>query len=362
MKLRTTFSVQGRMEKLKPLLLSEVYSAKTYLDRLLFVFFDQSKLYQEPKFERALQCFHFDLMTIIEAEFLGADLTNDEQDDQAEFNIMEIRSKIKNSFQFLEAVILLQVKEEALLEKTSSMLNLIYRYCHEFHSMALEWTKLDIAYPRLNLISMCIQDVREHDTHVAPLFQLNIEDVRDMLEECDNVTGFLNWQREKKYDFFVKQGHLFISEQQYEKALDQFKKAFNYKESAEILTLIGWANALLGKREEAKNCCLKAMKMDPNFGPSYNDFGTYLFNEGQIQESIKWFQMAKKATHYTHREYPYINAGRAYISLHQYEKAIDEFSYALTLAPYHEELHQTIAKLKEKLNHINQQDPQELNL
>ena len=37
------------------------------------------------------------------------------------------------------------------------------------------------------------------------------------------------------------------------------------------------------------------------------------------------------------------------MSARRYEKALEEFSKALALAPYHEELHQTVEKLKKSI-------------
>jgi len=74
-----------------------------------------------------------------------------------------------------------------------------------------------------------------------------------------------------------------------------------------------------------------------------------LILEGKILESIKWFEQAKRALNYPQREYPYINAGRAYVMLDQFEDALREFSLALALAPHNNELHNTIIKLKSSI-------------
>ena len=88
----------------------------------------------------------------------------------------------------------------------------------------------------------------------------------------------------------------------------------------------------------------------------YNDLGTYLLTQGEIEESLKWFSLAKKAINYQNREYPYINSGRAWMAKKNFEKALDEFSKALTLAPFHEELHQTVEKLKRTLHRAHEKN------
>lgn len=114
-----------------------------------------------------------------------------------------------------------------------------------------------------------------------------------------------------------------------------------------------WTYSLENQFETAKNFCLKAIKIDPAYGAPYNDLGSYLLSEGQVQESLKWFELAKNSRNYQNREYPYINSGRAYMNLRNYKAALEEFSMALTLVPQNEELHQTVQRLKETLNKGN---------
>lgn len=94
------------------------------------------------------------------------------------------------------------------------------------------------------------------------------------------------------------------------------------------------------------------MQLDSQYGPAYNDFGNYILSEGQIQESLRWFELAKRAHNYQNREYPYINAGRAYVLLKDFDQALTEFSSALTIAPHHHELHETVSKLKNSLEKV----------
>ncbi|MGZ3809950.1 MAG: hypothetical protein ACXVCE_17835, partial [Bacteriovorax sp.] len=163
----------------------------------------------------------------------------------------------------------------------------------------------------------------------------------------------------EKYDQFIHRGHYFIAQKNYQEAKSSFYKARNYKDCAEILTLIGWTYSLLDDIKEAKSYCLKAIQKDTQYGPAYNDFGNYILNEGQVRESLRWFELAKRAHNYQNREYPYINAGRAYILLKQYEEGLREFSLALTLAPHHEELHETVTKLKNNLD-LESRAPEQL--
>lgn len=180
-------------------------------------------------------------------------------------------------------------------------------------------------------------------------FRLPLEAVKEFSKHSLSSVESLEWQREKKYEELLHLGHEAIYQKDNNKALELFNKARNYRETAEILTLIGWTHSLLAQNEKAKSYCLKAIKIDPDYGPPYNDLGSYLLSEGLVDESLKWFDLAKKAPHYQNREYPYINSGRAFMAKRDLAQALEEFSKALTLAPYHEDLHKTVEKLKKSI-------------
>jgi tetratricopeptide (TPR) repeat protein len=59
--------------------------------------------------------------------------------------------------------------------------------------------------------------------------------------------------------------------------------------------------------------------------------------------------MAKKSLSYQNRDFAFINAGRAYFAMNEYELAIDEFQKALALNPDNEELQTMVLKIKENL-------------
>jgi Tfp pilus assembly protein PilF len=241
-----------------------------------------------------------------------------------------------------------------------SYINLIYRNCYELHNFILESTQLEIQYPRLGMIQEEeIPSIKQDDEKSrAPLFLLDENKIR-VYDEANNKgnspLAFLQMRREEKYDQFLHKGHLFIAQKNYSEAKKNFYLARNYKETAEVLTLLAWTYSLLDDKAQAKSYCLKAIQIDPQYGPAYNDFGNYIMTEGQIEESLRWFELAKRAHNYQNREYPYINAGRAYVLLNNYDQALTEFSLALTIAPHHAELHDTVTKLKinlEKNSHV----------
>lgn len=213
--------------------------------------------------------------------------------------------------------------------------------------------ELESTKPNLPALPELEDSLSEESMEWVAHFYLNIDDV---IKACDHQLSPLevvDQQRIKRYEEMVKEGHEAVFHKDHARALEAFTKAFNYRDSAEVLTLLGWAHSLLGQLDKAKSYCLKAIQKDPDYGPPYNDLGSYLLAEGQIEESLKWFDLAKRSLNYQNREYPYINSGRAYMTKKDLNRALEEFSKALTLAPYHDDLHKTVEKLKKSLLKMN---------
>src|SRR5207344_753987 len=159
-----------------------------------------------------------------------------------------------------------------------------------------------------------------------PLFYLEQE---VLLESRFKPILSLDEQRKYKYEEFLAKGLEAISFKNYLKAVEFLTKALNYKETAQILSLLGWLYSLLNKDELAKEFCRNAIKLDPEFGPPYNDLGLIMMEEGDLKGSLKLFSLAKTAPKYQNREFPYINSGRIYMFLKKYEMALEELRMAL---------------------------------
>jgi Tfp pilus assembly protein PilF len=234
--------------------------------------------------------------------------------------------------------------DEEMTSLLSCFINKVYFTAHELHQIIDEYTHLEVQLPR-----PIILEGHTEEGEKIPLFYLDPERLLDYGKQSESCITSIDGQREKQYRNLISKGHKHILTKKYEKATDAFKRAQNYDDTAEVLTLLAWSYSLRGKMEKAKNHCLRAIQKDPDYGPPYNDLGNYLLQEGHSEEALKWFELAKKCSHYQNREYPYINAGRVYLSKREFQKAFDEFSKALSLAPNHQELHQTINRLKKTI-------------
>lgn len=404
------------------LLLSELHSAHAYLERLLHGLIELSSLHGLTQARLIAAEADFRLSEMIETKLFKKEFT---RDTPHELGSRLLRKNINQATVLTRSLIELQGPIPAVMEFSVEMINFFYDLAHDLHVLLTEQTDLEIQYPRLNLLEMDeskqspkILDLNKHleaqkqaeptgpekeeivrpqkkygkaglyaikggletfqvePTHNEEAdpgqtpneeqgiahFRLPLEAVKEFSRHSLSSVDSLEWQREKKYEEFLHLGHEAIYHKDHAKALELFNKSRNYRETAEILTLIGWTHSLLAQNEKAKSYCLKAIKIDPDYGPPYNDLGSYLLSEGQIDESLKWFELAKKAPHYQNREYPYINSGRAFMAKKDLTQALEEFSKALTLAPYHEDLHKTVEKLKKSVmtktsDHDEDRDP-----
>lgn len=342
------------MESTHSLLLAEFYTATGYLDRLLFAFTELEKLHITPRGKVQIQKLCHESAAYFSKSFPDLDLTFDDYI----FETSKYKNHIKSFHSFIESIVKLPFGSDKTEKLVIDYINLLYRNSFEIHHFLTESTHLEVQLPRTGLTQEeeiptisgnASGNVEEKSIPLFYLDQKHVQELGRSEAVMKSPIAFLEIKRDEKYDHFVHRGHFFIAQKNYEEARAQFYKARNYKETAEVLTLIGWTYSLLDDITQAKAYCMKAIQKDTQYGPAYNDFGNYILNEGNVRESLRWFELAKRAHNYQNREYPYINAGRAYVLLKQYEDGLNEFSLALTLAPHHEELHETVAKLKTNL-------------
>ncbi len=402
----------------KNLLLSEWHNAYAYLERLFHAGLDLESLNASPKAKGLSQLHGQKLQTTLFAEALLPSWIPKKNKETFE-DLKNLRHWMKNADKFLSGFISLSDANDQLIDMVVDFINLTYDCACELHMLITDETDLEVQYPRLNLVEMNPEGMESNliamplrqppkpavateplqvaksetvikrwgpqglyaipgdlkdeplpealnpdeeelmeDFPVVAHFQLPLQSVYNMQGEALGTLKMLEQQREKKYQQMIHEGHEGIFHKDYPKALEAFQKALNYQESAEILTLIGWVQSLMGQIDKAKAYCLRAIQKDPDYGPPYNDLGSYFLTEGQIDESLKWFEMAKKSLNYQNREYPYINCGRAFMTKKDLPRALDEFSKALTIAPYHEDLHKTVEKLKKSLMRLGPTNPE----
>ena len=129
-----------------------------------------------------------------------------------------------------------------------------------------------------------------------------------------------------------------------------YKKSLELHPTAEAYTFLGWVYSLQYRHEAAIEECRKAIALDPDFGNPYNDIGSYLFKQGNLDEAIPWLERAITAKRYEPRHYPHCNLGRVYWAKGLLGRAIEEFERALEIDPTSRFAAAALSAVRQQLN------------
>src|SRR5262245_20565552 len=162
----------------------------------------------------------------------------------------------------------------------------------------------------------------------------------------DNIVEF----GVKRAHKIIEAGLRFFSNGELPEALDCFKQSIEIEETPEGYTYWGWALSFMGQLDEAIQLCMKAIKMDPDFGNPYNDIGTYHMKKGELATAIPWLEKAKLAKRYEPRHFPYLNLGRIHLRRGRWWDALREFEGAVRAAPNDPEARKALHTLRGRLN------------
>ena len=134
-----------------------------------------------------------------------------------------------------------------------------------------------------------------------------------------------------------------------EEAIGAYKQSIEIFPTAEAHTFLGWAYSFQGRYDDGIRECQTAIRLDPDFGNPYNDIGAYLIELERLDESVEWFEKAKRAKRYEPRHYPHFNLSRVYVKQGKIYEAIRELQAALGLEPEYtaarRELHRLVGML-----------------
>ncbi|WP_052607399.1 tetratricopeptide repeat protein [Bacteriovorax sp. BAL6_X] len=365
-----------KMNTIQEILLSELTQSRSYLDRILHAICELSETHLDAKARLIIEEFSSEYDKLVSELLILShfgDLSLLHQN-----NFRQGRENLRLMNNFIESFIALAPKnDDEVVGVITRLINLSYKYTRELHLILIERSSLDVATPRMGLLKAIDikekkeivvakeiikkgpftlieggrvdeddEDMEYEEDFTPPLYFLESLEILNLAHSKTAPILGMNAKREEKYEQYISDAHVLVSKKDLAGALELFNMARGHKETAEVLTLMGWVTSQMGNIEDAKSLCLKAIEIDPEYGAPYNDLGTLLLNEGHINESIKWYELAKKAPKYTNREYPYINAGRAYMQLNNFDKAMEEFEVALKLVPENQELRHTISKIR----------------
>jgi len=133
-------------------------------------------------------------------------------------------------------------------------------------------------------------------------------------------------------------------------AMRLYQESIQTHPTAEAYTFLGWTYSSLGRYEQAIEECKNAIAVDPDFGNPYNDVGSYLTQQGKLDEAIPWLEQAMTAKRYEPRHFPHVNLGRIYWEKGDLLKAVREFGKAVEIEPRYLFARRALATLSAQLN------------
>lgn len=133
-------------------------------------------------------------------------------------------------------------------------------------------------------------------------------------------------------------------------ALRLYQASLACQPTAEGHTYLGWAYSCAGDLDAAIAECKKAIEVDPGYGSSYNDIGSYLIHQGRHTAAIPWLERALAAERCEPRHYPHCNLGRVYRESGMLRKAIEQFEIALAIEPTYQYAREALAEVRARLN------------
>src|SRR5205085_11834235 len=136
----------------------------------------------------------------------------------------------------------------------------------------------------------------------------------------------------------------------YEEAVELYQRSIAICPTAEAHTFLGWVYSFQERYDEAIDECLKAIRVDPNFGNPYNDIGSYLVAKGNLYDCVKWFRRALLAPRYESYAFPHMNLGRVYEQRGHLLKAIKHYGLALEQEPDYAQAAIALRRLQSRLN------------
>jgi tetratricopeptide (TPR) repeat protein len=133
-----------------------------------------------------------------------------------------------------------------------------------------------------------------------------------------------------------------------ERAIELYTQSLELFATPEAFTYRGWASSYRREFQAAIEDCHRAIDLDPEFGPAYNDIGAYYLELGLEEDAVPWLHMALKAHRYESYCYPHFNLGRAFEGLDRLDPALEHYLKALQENPGYALAAKAVERVREK--------------
>jgi tetratricopeptide (TPR) repeat protein len=138
--------------------------------------------------------------------------------------------------------------------------------------------------------------------------------------------------------------------QNYEEAIELYKRSIETYPTAEAHTFLGWVYSFQNRYDEAIEECLEAIQVDETLGNPYNDIGSYLLAKGDAYGCVRWFKRALLAPRYESYAFPHFNLGRVYEMRRKYLDAARHYGLAVEQQPTFTEAASALRRMQALLN------------
>lgn len=139
-----------------------------------------------------------------------------------------------------------------------------------------------------------------------------------------------DWLKARRLFFSA---YLLQLEGELEAAVKQYQSSIDAYPTAEAYTFIGWVYSLTGRYDDATQEAKRAIALDPEYGNPYNDIGSYLMEQGKLDEAIPWLVKATRAKRYTSPHYPWLNLGHIWVLKGDWGEALSGYEEVLKIVP-----------------------------
>ncbi len=160
--------------------------------------------------------------------------------------------------------------------------------------------------------------------------------------------------RESSLGYILK-GHIYQKSHEYEKSMEVYEEAISLNRfQASSFWGLGLAQYHLGMHEEAKTNCEKALSLNKYDHIAARVKSLCLAEMNQLEEAAKWMDYADEI--YCNDGFSWYSNGILANAKNEPERALDQFSQAISLNPFESASYRERAKLHALMNHTKEAD------
>ena len=131
-------------------------------------------------------------------------------------------------------------------------------------------------------------------------------------------------------------------------------KSLEIEPSVPGYATLGWLYSCVQRRDrDALRCFRNAIRLNPENGDLYNDFGAVLLRQGELQKSVKWFLRALKSSEGSKHHLALFNLAIVYRRWNRSERSRRYLNLALKLRPDFERARSLLAEIRAETQTVN---------